>query len=101
MSGMEGNPGSEVEKVANVIADAGRRRDFAANPEGTLTDAGVDVDQLPDGVRSTLFGLSHEELDVVSRVKESLDQAGVSRRIRRRSSDAPRPGGAKATTVGN
>jgi hypothetical protein len=79
MSGMEGNPGSEVEKVANVIADAGRRRDFAANPEGTLTDAGVDVDQLPDGVRSTLFGLSHEELDVVSRVKESLDQAGVSR----------------------
>ena len=64
MTSMEGSAGSEIEKLAKVIADPGRRRDFAHDPEETLTDAGVDVDQLPDGVRSTLFGLSHEELEL-------------------------------------
>ena len=34
MSGMEGNTGSEVEKVANVIADAGRRRISPPIPRG-------------------------------------------------------------------
>ena len=79
MSNTEGEPSSEIRKVAEVISDPGRRKAFAHDPEKTLTDAGVDVGRLPDGVRSTLFDLSHEELRVLSRVKESLRQAGVSR----------------------
>ncbi len=78
MTSTEGNPSSELEKVADIISDRGRRRDFAQDPDKTLTDAGVDVGQLPDGVHSTLVGLSQEELDVLSRVKDGLNQAGVS-----------------------
>jgi hypothetical protein len=79
MNSSEGERSSEIQKLAEVISDPGRRKAFAHDPEKTLTDAGIDVGRLPDGVRSTLFDLSHEELRVLSRVKESLRQAGVSR----------------------
>jgi hypothetical protein len=79
MTSMEGSPSSEIQKLADVISDPGQRRAFAEEPEKTATDAGVDVGSLPDPVRSTLFGLSHEELEVLSRVRESFDQAGVPR----------------------
>lgn len=79
MNSSEGERSSEIRKLAEVISDPGGRKAFAHDPEKTLTDAGIDVGRLPDGVRSTLFDLSHEELRVLSRVKEALRQAGVSR----------------------
>lgn len=74
-----GGKRSEIQKLAKLISDPGRRKAFARDPEDTLAAAGIDVGGLPEGVRSTLFDLSHEELRVLSRVKDSLRQAGVSR----------------------
>ena len=79
MNGGEEEPSSELHKLGEVISEPGQRKAFADDPEKTLTDAGIDVGRLPDEVRSTLFNLSYEELGIISRVKESLDQAGVSR----------------------
>ena len=79
MNSTEGSPSSEIQKLADMISDPGQRKAFAEEPEKTATNAGIDVGRLPDEVRSTLFDLSHEELGVLARVKESLDQAGVSR----------------------
>jgi hypothetical protein len=84
MNSGEEQPSSEVEKLAELISDPGQRKAFAHTPEKTLTDAGIDVGKLPEGIRSTLFDLSYEELRVLSRVKESLEQAGVSREDARR-----------------
>lgn len=79
MESGKGTTSSEVQKLAKVISDPGRRKAFAHSPEKALTDAGIDASQLPGGIRSTLFDLSYEELRVLSRVKDSLKQAGVSR----------------------
>lgn len=79
MTSTEGSAGSEIQKLGRLISDPARRKAFAHDPEKTLTDAGIDIGGLPDGVRSTLFDLSHEELRVLSRVKDSLQQAGVSK----------------------
>jgi hypothetical protein len=78
MTSSEGSPSGEIQKLAEVISDPARRKAFAHDPEKTLTDAGIDVGALPEGVRSTLFDLTHEELRVLSRVKEGLERAGVS-----------------------
>lgn len=78
MESTAGKP-SEIHKLAKLISDPGRRKAFARDPETTLTEAGINVGGLPEGVRSTLFDLSHEELRVLSRVKDSLRQAGVSK----------------------
>lgn len=74
-----GEASSEVKKLAKMISDPGKRKAFADAPEKTLTDAGIDAGNLPEGIRSTLFDLSYEELSVIDRVKQSLNQAGVSR----------------------
>lgn len=74
-----GEASSEVKKLAEMISDPGKRKAFAHSPEKTLTDAGIDAGNLPEGIRSTLFDLSYEELRVLSRVKQSFNQAGVSR----------------------
>jgi hypothetical protein len=79
MSSMEGKSGSEMKRLAELISDPGRRKAFAFDPEKTLSEAGIDASRLPEGVRSTLFDLSYEELRVLSRVRDSLRQAGVSR----------------------
>jgi hypothetical protein len=79
MNSTEGQGSGELRKVAALISDPGKRKAFAHDPEKALKDAGIDAGGLPEGVRSTLFDLSYEELRVLSRVRDSLRQAGVSR----------------------
>ena len=75
----EGKAGGSLRQLATVFSDAERRKAFANDPESALSDAGVDVAALPEDLRSTLFSLSHEELETISRVGQSLTDAGVSR----------------------
>jgi hypothetical protein len=78
MNSTEGQGSGELLKVAELISDPGKRKAFAHDPEKALKDAGIDPGGLPEGVRSTLFDLSYEELRVLSRVRDSLSEAGVS-----------------------
>jgi hypothetical protein len=69
----------EVKKLAALIGNPESRRALAVadDPMQAASDAGIDVGALPEGVWTTLSKLSHDELEVVSRVRQSLDQAGV------------------------
>ena len=79
MDATEGKPSSSVRQLATVFSDPQRRKAFAEDPDKALGDAGVDAASLPEGLRSTLYSLSQEELEVISRVKQSLTDAGVSK----------------------
>lgn len=79
MDATEGKPGKFERQLATVFSDPERRKALASDPQKALADAGIDSAALPEGLRSTLFGLSHGELEAISRVKQGLDDAGVSR----------------------
>ena len=69
---------AELKKLADVIADPGQRKSFAADPDGTLDRVDVKPEAIPENVLSTLKGLSQEELRVLSRLNSSLLESGLS-----------------------
>ena len=69
---------AELKKLADVIADPGERKAFAEDPDGTLDRIDVNPDVIPDEVLSTLKGLSHEELQALTRLNSSLVASGLS-----------------------
>lgn len=69
---------TELKKLADVIADPGQRKSFAADPDGTLDRSDVNPDAIPDGVLGTLKGLSQEELRALARLNSQLLDSGIS-----------------------
>jgi hypothetical protein len=73
---------AEVEAISqlalNVLAKTPVRKSFAADPMGTLQRAGIDPDSLPEEFLNVLADMSYEELTVVSRVTDSMIDAGIS-----------------------
>jgi hypothetical protein len=69
----------ELRKLGKLLEERGNRRAFADEPQKALEAAGIDASKIPEGVMKTLSELSYEELEVVSRVREDLLAAGVSR----------------------
>lgn len=59
-------------RLAQVLADPKQRAAFLDDPHGTVEG----YEQIPASVRETFEGLSHEELDLISRTHDTLDQAG-------------------------
>ncbi len=69
---------AELKKLADLLDDPDHRQSFASDPDGTLEQVDVDPDAIPDEVLSTLKGLSHEELQVLTRLNSSLKSSGIS-----------------------
>jgi hypothetical protein len=65
-----------VAQVARIIADPNQRRYFAADPAATLERAGVAVEHIPQRVFEGLSSLSEDELAVLARVCEDLQESG-------------------------
>ena len=65
-----------VAQLAHLIADAEQRSAFVANPVGTLEQAGVTVEHIPQSLLDNLTSLSEDELGIVSRHCEELVRAG-------------------------
>ena len=69
---------AELAKVVEIIGDPEQRKACAADTEGTLEIAGVNLDVIPGEVVDTLAGLSYEELGLLSRIGESFAGAGLA-----------------------
>jgi hypothetical protein len=69
---------AELAKIVEIIGDPGQRKAFAADTEGTLETAGVNLEVIPKEVVDTLAGLSHQELGLLSRISESFADAGLA-----------------------
>jgi hypothetical protein len=68
---------SELAKVVEIIEDPEQRKAFAADTEGTLEIAGVNLEVIPGEVRDTLAGLSYEQLGLLSDIGKSFVGAGL------------------------
>lgn len=60
-------------RVAEALGDPEQRQGFISDPTGTVKG----YESLPESVRSTLEGLSHEELDVLARTHQAFADAGL------------------------
>jgi hypothetical protein len=60
-------------RVAKAISDPSMRQSFKSDPHGTVKG----YDALPESVRTTLEGLSDEELDLLSRTHQKMADAGL------------------------
>ena len=69
---------AELKKLADVIADPGQRKSFAADPDGTLDRVDVKPEAIPENVLTTLKGLNQEELRVLARLNSTLLESGLS-----------------------
>ena len=69
---------AELAKIVDIIGDPDQRKTFAADTEGTLEIAGVNLEVIPGEVVDTLAGLSYEELGLLSRISESFAGAGLA-----------------------
>jgi hypothetical protein len=77
-AGAAGGYGSEAfAKLGNLLRDPEQRKQFWLDPAKALSNVGVRPDDIPESVRNTLHDLSYEELRVLARVNQSLDEAGV------------------------
>jgi hypothetical protein len=78
--GQYGQAGVEaISQIAlNVLAKAAVRKSFAADPVGTLKGAGIDPDSVPEEFLHVLADMSYEELTALSRVTDSMINAGIS-----------------------
>jgi hypothetical protein len=64
----------EIIRLGKALSDKGFRKDFASDPDGTLSKHGYNI---PDDVRAALKKHS-KNLDTLSDVKESLQSKGLS-----------------------
>jgi hypothetical protein len=69
---------AELAKIVDIIGDPDQRKAFAADTEGTLEIAGVNLEVIPREVVDTLAGLSYEEVGLLSRISESFAGAGLA-----------------------
>jgi hypothetical protein len=68
---------SHVANLGKRLGDEDFRRSFKKDPSQALNDAGIDEQELPDGVVETLRGCEPEELAAVAKVRGALRDAGV------------------------
>ncbi len=59
-------------RLHQAISDPEQRSMYLKDPKGTVEG----YEQLPDSVRRTFEGMSHEELDLVARTAGNLHDAG-------------------------
>ena len=76
---MEQYGNSHVANLGERLGDEDFRQSFKQDPSQALTDAGIDEQELPDGVVKALQGFEPEELAAVAKMRGALNAAGVAR----------------------
>jgi hypothetical protein len=78
-----GSSGSDAfAKLGNLLRDPKGRKEFWLDPQKALRRVGVHHGEIPEPVQKVLQDLSYEELRVLGRVNDSLDEAGVPRELK-------------------
>ncbi|HEV8572275.1 MAG TPA: hypothetical protein VGR49_04390 [Actinomycetota bacterium] len=69
------NAVDEINKLAEMLADAQNRKAFVANPGETAESQGISVGDIPTEVFDTLAGMTYEELRAISMTRDVLMRA--------------------------
>jgi hypothetical protein len=68
----------DLSKLGDLLADPGQRKLFFFDPDGALSAAGIDPEQIPEAFLEALKELDHDELGLLSRVNRKLLDAGLT-----------------------
>jgi hypothetical protein len=75
----QGPEGSPVAKLADYMTDEDFRNSFASDHHQALSRVGLEPSEVPAGILEALKDCSVDELRALSRMRNALVDAGVSR----------------------